>query len=69
MSDEIKVGDKVRVKDRPDWAVEYKLANSEGRVVEVREEQGFAVMHLEKTNTGIDIGTSLSFRLENVEKI
>ena len=71
---EIKVGDKVRIKDRPDWVSPpgYKLANSEGRVIQVGEPElfeGFVEIQLEKTEAGIDIDTPLTFRLEAVEKI
>ncbi len=66
---EIKIGDTVRIKDRADWVGGYKLANSEGAVIDVREDTGFIVIHLSKTDTGIDLGTSLTFRLDAVEKV
>ena len=68
---DIKRGDKIRVKDRKDWPSPpgYKLANSEGDVTQVMEKEGFVVMHLRKTNSDIDLGSTLMFRLDQVEKI
>ena len=75
----IKVGDKVRIKERPDWPSPpgYKLANSEGRVTQVGESDGlvegigkeFVIVQLEKTGADFDIGTHLTFQSEAVEKI
>lgn len=69
---EIKVGDRVRIKDRPGWPSPpgYRLANTEGIVNQIREEAGFVMLRVEKT--GIDVlepGTSMVFRMESVEKI
>ncbi len=68
---EIKAGDKVRIKDRPGWPTPpgYQLAKSEGDVIEVREEQGFVIIHLTKTKAPVDLGTTLTFREDAVEKI
>ncbi len=66
---EIKVGDRVRIKDRPDWPGGYKMANSEGSVIEVHEPWGYVVIHLEKTDASIDLGTTLTLREDAVEKI
>lgn len=68
---EIKVGDIIRVKDRPGWPSPpgYLLAGSEGEVTSIREEEGFVIMHLQKTKSGIAEGTTLVLRVENVEKV
>ena len=72
----IKVGDRVRIKDRPDWPSPpgYRLANSEGRVIEVDEGseenvEGFIKIQLEKTEADFDIGTRLTLQTEVVQKI
>lgn len=68
----IKVGDRVRIKDRPDWLLSksYKLANAEGRVAEVVEEpEGYITVLLDEKITGIDTNIPLGFRLDAVEKI
>jgi len=69
---DIKPGDRVRIKDRPDWPLPsgYKLTNEEGRVVEIVEEpQGYATVLLDNEVTGIDTQVPLGFRLESLEKI
>jgi len=72
---EIRVGDSVRIKDRPDWPVGYRFAGSEGKVYQVKKPMGVVGVHLEKTlksDQVMDVlqpGTSLLFRMENVEKI
>jgi hypothetical protein len=72
------VGDRVRVKDRKDWATPpgYKLANSEGTVVKVtewqeilEEFQEYVKVKIEKTSADVKVGTELLFREENLEKI
>jgi hypothetical protein len=65
----VKVGDKVRIKDRPDWPSPpgYQLANSEGDVISVMEEEGFVTIRMVKTSTSILKDTSLTLRLENIE--
>jgi hypothetical protein len=67
----IKVGDVVRIKDRSDWPSPpgYKLANSEGRIISVQEEQGFVTIRLTKTNSSIPKDAVLTLRLENVNKV
>ena len=65
----IKAGDRVRVKDKPNWPGGYKMANSEGTVIEVDEPWGYVVIHLEKTSVSIDPGTTLVFREDALEKI
>lgn len=71
---EIKVGDRVRVKDRREWPSPpgFRLANSEGRVSEVMD-GGFIGFRLEKTEAdkqlGLDVGMTVVLRLEHVEKL
>ena len=70
--DGLKEGDRVRIKERPDWPLPtgYKLANEEGRVVEVVEEpEGYVTILLDNDVTGIDKSIPLAFRLEAVEKV
>ena len=69
---DIKAGDRVRIKDRPDWYMPtgYKLANAEGHVFEVVEEPtGYVTVLLDKDITGLDRSIPLGFRIEAVEKI
>lgn len=69
---DIKAGDRVRIKERPDWPMPmgYKLANEEGQVAEVIEEpKGYVTVLLDRDITGIDRSIPLAFRLEAVEKI
>lgn len=73
MSD-VKVGDRVRIKDRPDWPIPagYKLANVEGQVVEIVDEPvGYVKVLLDEAQntTGKDTTTPLVFRAEAVEKL
>jgi hypothetical protein len=67
----IKTGDRVRLKERTDWPSPpgYQLANSEGDVTWVKEDEGFVTIRLVKTSTAIPKDTNLTFRLENVEKV
>ena len=68
----IKVGDRVRISDRPDWPVPsgYKLANLEGRIAEIVEDpEGYVTILLDKDAAGIDTSIPLAFRVEAVEKI
>jgi hypothetical protein len=67
----IKVGDMVKIKGRADWPspLGYPLANSEGDVIGVREDEGFVIIHLVKTSMALLKDTSLTFRLDDVEKL
>ena len=72
----INIGDRVRIKNRKDWPSPpgYKLANSEGQVVEVEDwaeedVEGFIKVQLQKTKSDFEIGTQLTLRSEAVEKI
>lgn len=59
-----KVGDRVRVKDRPGWPGGYKIANWEGVVVEVEEDPaGYIIMKADKT------GYNMAFPEIELEKI
>jgi len=70
---EIKVGDKVSVKDRPDWPVPYRFNGATGTVFQTRRPQGFVGISLESTAASDQVtdvlkpGTSLIFRTEDVE--
>ena len=73
MSD-VKLGDRVRIKDRLDWPLPtgYKLANAEGQVVEVIEGlEGYVRVLLDESQnqSGMDPSLSLSFRVDAIEKI
>jgi hypothetical protein len=65
----VKAGDLIRIKDRSDWPLPpgYQLADSEGDVISIREDEGFVTIRLVKTGTSIPIDTSLTLRLENIE--
>lgn len=76
----IKVGDRVRIKDRADWPAPpgYRLANAEGTVIkwleykEVMEEfPEFILVSVEKAEGEgkVYIGNSMFFQEENLEKI
>ncbi len=67
-----KIGDRVKIKDRPDWYMPtgYKLAKTEGRVYEVVEElEGYVLVQLDNELTGIDKQVPLAFRVDALEKI
>lgn len=75
---EIKIGDKVRIKDREDWVSPpgYRLANSEGTVVKIcewadilEEFPEYFKVRIEKTKADVKVGTQMLFRVENLEKI
>ena len=70
MSD-IKAGDMVRVKDRSDWPSPpgYPMANSEGKVISVRDEEGFITLRISKTTPEILNDIGMTFRLDDVEKL
>ena len=74
---DIKIGDKVRIKDRNDWpfASGNRLMGSEGVVIKLWESQDvmedfqeYLNVQIEKTNADVDPGTALMFRVENLEK-
>ena len=69
---DIKTGDRVKIKDRPDWPIPngYRLANLEGRIAEIIEQpEGYVTVLLDKDATGIDPSIPLGFRIDAVEKI
>jgi hypothetical protein len=61
---ELKVGDRVKVKDRPGWPGGYKIANWEGMIVEVKEDpKGYVIMKADKT------GYNMAFPEQELEKV
>jgi hypothetical protein len=77
---EIKVGDRVRIKDRADWPSPpgYRFAYAEGTVIkwieydEIMEDyKDYAYVRLEKAagNAEVYIGNEMLFLVENLEKI
>ena len=61
---ELKVGDKVKVKDRPGWPGGYQIANWEGEIVEVKDDPaGYVIMKAAKT------GYNMAFPEHELEKI
>ena len=61
---ELKMGDRVRVKDRPGWPGGYKIANWEGTVVEVKEDpRGYVIVKADKT------GYNMAFPELELDKI
>ena len=47
---EFKVGDRAKVKDRPGWPGGYKIANWQGKIVEVKADPaGYVVMKADET--------------------
>ncbi|MEJ2740825.1 MAG: hypothetical protein P8105_13550, partial [Dehalococcoidia bacterium] len=69
VTNNFRVGDRIKIKDRPEWPGKYKLAGSEGSIIELRESAGYVIVHLEKTEAGVNPGTTVTFRLDAVEKI
>ena len=67
----IVAGDMVRIKDRSDWPSPpgYSLANLEGSVISVREQEGFVTIRLVKNIPSIPKDNILTLKLENVDKI
>jgi acyl dehydratase len=63
------VGDRVRVKDRPEWPGQYRLTGSEGSISELQEPAGYVMVRIEKTEAGVKPGTTLIFRADAVEKV
>ncbi len=61
---ELKVRDRVKVKDRPGWPGGYQIANWEGAIVEVKEDPaGYVIMKADKT------GYNMAFPENELEKI
>lgn len=58
------VGDKAKVKDRPGWPGGYKIANWEGRIVEVKDDpKGYVIMVADKT------GYRMAFPEDELDKV
>ena len=61
---QFKVGDRVKVKDRPGWPGGYQIANWEGEIAEVKEDPAdYVVMKADKT------GYNMAFPEQELEKI
>ncbi len=61
---EFKVGDKVKVKDRPGWPGGYKIAGWTGEIVEVKDDpKGWVIMRADKT------GYNMAFPEHELERI
>ncbi len=61
---QFKVGDKVKVRDRPGWPGGYKIANWKGKIVEVKDDPaGYVIMKATKT------GYDMAFPENELEKI
>lgn len=59
-----KVGDRVKVQDRPGWPGGYKIANWEGTIAEVKEDPvGYVIMKADKT------GYRMAFPENELDKI
>lgn len=67
--EKLQVGDRVRIKDRPEWPGRYKLAGSEGSITELQEPAGYVIVHVEKTEADVNLGTTLTFRSDMIERI
>jgi hypothetical protein len=65
------LGDMVRIKDRSEWPSPpgYRLANLEGKVISIREQEGFVTIQLVKNSTGVPKDNILTLKLENVHKV
>jgi hypothetical protein len=58
------VGDRVKVLDRKNWPGGYKIANWEGKILEVKEDpSGYVVLKADKT------GYNMTFSEGELEKI
>jgi hypothetical protein len=77
---ELKPGERVRVKNRPDWPSPpgFRLVNSEGIVVRIwekdipdgpKEFEEYIEIKLEKADVDINLAHTYTFRLENLKKI
>jgi acyl dehydratase len=66
---EFQVGDRVRVKDRPEWPGRYKLTGAEGSITRLQEPAGYVMVRVERTEASVIPGTTLVFRSDAVEKI
>ena len=59
----LKVGDKVKVADRPGWPGGYKIAGWTGEIVEVKEDpKDYVIMKADKT------GYNMAFPENELEK-
>ncbi len=61
---QLKVGDRVKVKDRPGWPGGYKIANWEGTIVEVKDDPaGYVIVKADKT------GYNMAFPENELDKV
>ncbi|WP_233808861.1 FAS1-like dehydratase domain-containing protein [Paraburkholderia sp. HP33-1] len=68
----IQIGDRIRIKDRPDWPMPggYRLANQTATVHDVVDySRGYVLARLDEKATGIDVRVPLGFRSDSIEKI
>jgi acyl dehydratase len=70
----IRVGERVRIKDRPDWPVPYRFAGAEGVVYQFRKPTGTVAVRMEnvpvrdQVTETIKPGMTLLFQVEHIEK-
>ncbi|WP_233808863.1 FAS1-like dehydratase domain-containing protein [Paraburkholderia sp. HP33-1] len=67
-----KKGDRVKIKDRPDWPMPggYKLANQAGRVVDTVDSlDGYLLVVLDEEVTGIDTKVPLGLKVDSIAKV
>lgn len=72
ITSDIKVGDRIRVKDRQDWPMPggYKLANQTGTVYDTfNDPEDCVLVQLDEDVTGIDAKVPLGFSVDSIEKI
>jgi hypothetical protein len=69
----IQAGDRIRIKERPDWPMPggYNLAGLEGYVFDTIDyPEGYILVLLDKEDaTGLDPRVPLGFRADAVEKL
>ncbi len=75
--DEIKPGDRVRVKNRLDWPVPpgYRLSNMQGTVIKIWEETGpaayqeYIAVKFDESRGDVDISHPYNFRKEMLDRL
>ncbi len=60
----LQAGDRVRIKDRPEWPGRYRLVGTK-----LHEPDGYVMFNVTKTEADVNIGTTLTFRSDAVEII
>lgn len=72
---DIRPGDTVRVKNRPDWPIPYRFAGFEGVVYQYKKPMGVVGVHVHQVGKSDQVfdtlrpGMSLLFRVENLEVV